>query len=80
MESKLNEKLATTEGLLYRRGNFNDSFDQLILDGLMAQKMRRSHSRQAFVGEPVFCQVRRLLAKIFWIKLRLPILTQPLLI
>ncbi|MBU3554533.1 thiosulfohydrolase SoxB [Polynucleobacter sp. UB-Piko-W3] len=37
-EVKLNEKLATTEGLLYRRGNFNGSFDQLILDGLMAQK------------------------------------------
>lgn len=37
-EAKLNEKLATTEGLLYRRGNFNGSFDQLILDGLMAQK------------------------------------------
>jgi len=37
-ETKLNEKLATTEGLLYRRGNFNGSFDQLILDGLMAQK------------------------------------------
>ena len=37
-ESKLNEKLAITEGLLYRRGNFNGSFDQLILDGLMAQK------------------------------------------
>ena len=37
-EAKLNEKLATTEGLLYRRGNFNGSFDKLILDGLMAQK------------------------------------------
>jgi len=37
-EAKLGEKLATTEGLLYRRGNFNGSFDQLILDGLMAQK------------------------------------------
>ena len=37
-EAKLNEKLATTEALLYRRGNFNGSFDQLILDGLMAQK------------------------------------------
>ena len=37
-EEKLNEKLATTEGLLYRRGNFNGSFDQLILDGMMAQK------------------------------------------
>ena len=37
-ESKLSEKLAVTEGLLYRRGNFNGSFDQLILDGLMAVK------------------------------------------
>ena len=37
-ETKLSEKLATTDGLLYRRGNFNGSFDQLILDGLMAQK------------------------------------------
>ena len=36
--TKLGEKLATTDGLLYRRGNFNGSFDQLILDGLMAQK------------------------------------------
>jgi sulfur-oxidizing protein SoxB len=37
-ESKLNEKLATTDTLLYRRGNFNGSFDQLILDALMREK------------------------------------------
>ena len=37
-ESKLREKLATTEGLLYRRGNFNGSFDQLIVDALMDVK------------------------------------------
>jgi len=37
-EAKLNERLAVTEGLLYRRGNFNGTFDQLILDGLMAVK------------------------------------------
>jgi len=37
-ETKLGEKLATTEGLLYRRGNFNGTFDQLILDSLMAMK------------------------------------------
>ena len=37
-ESKLAEKLAITEGLLYRRGNFNGTFDQLILDGLMEVK------------------------------------------
>jgi sulfur-oxidizing protein SoxB len=36
--AKLDEKLAVTEGLLYRRGNFNGSFDQLILDGLMKMK------------------------------------------
>ena len=33
--SKLAEPLALTEGTLYRRGNFNGSFDQLILDALM---------------------------------------------
>jgi len=37
-EAKLTEKLATTDGLLYRRGNFNGSFDQLILDALMKEK------------------------------------------
>jgi sulfur-oxidizing protein SoxB len=34
-KEKLEEKLAVTEGLLYRRGNFNGSFDQLFLDALM---------------------------------------------
>jgi S-sulfosulfanyl-L-cysteine sulfohydrolase len=33
--AKLSEKLAVTEGTLYRRGNFNGSGDQLILDALM---------------------------------------------
>ncbi|SNX28544.1 sulfate thiol esterase SoxB [Polynucleobacter meluiroseus] len=37
-EARLNTPLAITEDLLYRRGNFNGSFDQVILDGLMAQK------------------------------------------
>ena len=36
--AKLDEVLATTEGLLYRRGNFNGSFDQLILDALIQEK------------------------------------------
>jgi S-sulfosulfanyl-L-cysteine sulfohydrolase len=36
--AKLEEKLAVTEGLLYRRGNFNGTSDQLILDALLAQK------------------------------------------
>jgi S-sulfosulfanyl-L-cysteine sulfohydrolase len=37
-QAKLAEPLATTEGLLYRRGNFNGSFDQLILDALIERK------------------------------------------
>ncbi len=34
-EAKLAEKLAVSDGLLYRRGNFNGSWDQLICDALM---------------------------------------------
>jgi len=34
-EAKLAEKLAITDGLLYRRGNFNGSWDQLLCDALM---------------------------------------------
>ncbi len=34
-KAKLEETLATTEGLLYRRGNFSGTFDQLIIDALM---------------------------------------------
>jgi len=37
-EKKLSEALAVTEGTLYRRGTYNGSFDQLILDALLAQK------------------------------------------
>ncbi len=37
-EAKLAEKLAVTEGLLYRRGNFNGTVDQVILDALMQVK------------------------------------------
>ncbi|RPI40973.1 MAG: thiosulfohydrolase SoxB, partial [Betaproteobacteria bacterium] len=35
---KLGENLAVTEGLLYRRGNFNGTWDQLLLDALMEVK------------------------------------------
>ncbi|MGE0347957.1 thiosulfohydrolase SoxB [Hydrogenophaga sp.] len=37
-KDKLEEKLAVTEDLLYRRGNFNGSWDQLICDALMQNK------------------------------------------
>lgn len=33
--SKLNEELAVSNDLLYRRGTFNGSFDQLILDAML---------------------------------------------
>ena len=35
-QSKLAEVLATTDGTLYRRGNFNGTGDQLLLDAMMA--------------------------------------------
>lgn len=35
-ESRLSEKLAISKGLLFRRGTFNGSFDQLILDAMLA--------------------------------------------
>jgi sulfur-oxidizing protein SoxB len=34
-EARLSEQLAVTDGLLYRRGNFNGSWDQLICDALI---------------------------------------------
>lgn len=34
-DAKLAEKLAVSDGLLYRRGNFNGSWDQLVCDALM---------------------------------------------
>lgn len=36
--TQLNEPIATTHTLLYRRGTFTGSFDQIILDALMRQK------------------------------------------
>jgi sulfur-oxidizing protein SoxB len=35
-KDKLTEKLGVTEGLLFRRGNFNGTFDQLIIDAQLA--------------------------------------------
>ena len=34
-EAKLAQKLAVSDGLLYRRGNFNGSWDQVLCDALM---------------------------------------------
>jgi len=37
-QAKLGEKLGMADDLLYRRGNFNGTWDQLICDALMAEK------------------------------------------
>ncbi len=37
-KDKLGEALAVTQGLLYRRGNFNGSWDQLIVEALLHEK------------------------------------------
>ncbi|MBM3354928.1 MAG: thiosulfohydrolase SoxB, partial [Betaproteobacteria bacterium] len=34
-QSRLAERLAVSEGLLYRRGNFNGSFDEVILEAML---------------------------------------------
>jgi len=36
-KDKLGEQLAVTDSLLYRRGNFNGTFDQLICDAMMEE-------------------------------------------
>jgi S-sulfosulfanyl-L-cysteine sulfohydrolase len=37
-KAKLAEKLAVTEGLLYRRGTYNGTWDQLLVEALIAEK------------------------------------------
>ncbi len=37
-ESMLNTSLATTQSLLYRRGNFNGTFDDLLCQGMLEQR------------------------------------------
>jgi sulfur-oxidizing protein SoxB len=43
-EARLAERLAVSESLLYRRGNFNGTFDELILDALL----KRADAEVAF--------------------------------
>jgi S-sulfosulfanyl-L-cysteine sulfohydrolase len=54
-KARLDEPLATTEGLLYRRGNFSGSFDQLILDALMEVKDAPIAFSPGFRWGPAFC-------------------------
>ena len=49
-----------TEGLLYRRGNFNGTFDQLLLDALMAEKDARDRVLARLpLGHRRCCRARR---------------------
>lgn len=57
-EAKLAEKLAVTEGTLYRRGNFNGTGDQLLVDALMEVQVRKSRFHRASAGEPACCPGR----------------------
>ena len=43
-EARLGERLAVSESLLYRRGNFNGTFDEVILDALL----KRADAEVAF--------------------------------
>ena len=49
--ARLAEPLAVSETLLYRRGNFNGSFDEVVLDALLKRATRRWRSRPASGGE-----------------------------
>jgi len=57
--AKLDEKLAVTEGLLYRRGNFNGTSDQLILEALLAEKNAQIAFSPGFAGARRCCRARR---------------------
>jgi sulfur-oxidizing protein SoxB len=57
-KAKLDETLAVSEGLLYRRGNFNGSWDQLIVDALMEVKGADMAFSPDSAGAPPSCRVR----------------------
>ena len=57
-EARLAEKLAITEGTLYRRGNFNGTGDQLLVDALMDAKALKLRSRLVSAGVPHCCSGR----------------------
>jgi sulfur-oxidizing protein SoxB len=56
-EAKLKSSSRVTEGLLYRRGNFNGSWDQLLCDALMdVQGAEIAFSARASAGAPRCCR------------------------
>jgi len=55
-EAKLNEKLAVTDDFLYRRGNFNGTWDQVIVDALMDVKGADAAFSPGFRWAPPCCR------------------------
>ncbi|MEZ5832379.1 MAG: thiosulfohydrolase SoxB [Dongiaceae bacterium] len=51
-EEELKRELARTDSLLYRRGNFNGTFDDLICRALIEERDARSRFRPGSVGAP----------------------------
>lgn len=72
---KLDEKLAVSEGLLYRRGNFNGSFDQLILNALMQEKNAEMAFSPASAGGRPSYRANRSPWKTCWTRRPSPIRT-----
>ena len=55
-KQKLEEKLAVSESLLYRRSNFNGTIDQMIVDALIEVQDAEMYCRQASVGAQRCCR------------------------
>ena len=53
------EKIITADRLLYRRGNFGGTVDQLICDALRANSTPRSRCRRASAGATASCRASR---------------------
>ena len=58
-EAMLGEVVAQTETTLYRRGNFNGTFDDVICEALLQSATPRSRCRPASAGAPRCCRGSR---------------------
>ena len=57
--AELAREVGRTESLLYRRGNFAGSFDDLICAAIIEERTPRSRSRPASAGGRACCRARR---------------------
>jgi sulfur-oxidizing protein SoxB len=56
---EMGEVIGTAGSLLFRRGNFNGTWDDLICDALISQRDARSRCRPASAGARLCCRGRR---------------------